>query len=128
MGRQARRLGDHGAVHVDELPACGLHGAQGFGQQHGRIGAFELGVGVGEMAANVAQAGRAQQCVGDGVQQGVGIRMAQQANAVRNLDATQHQPTPRHQGVHIPALTHTQFHDGSFLANNKASASKKSAG
>lgn len=70
---QARRLGHHGAVDVANLVASRAHPAGCFSQQHGRIRATEGGVGVWKMRANVAQTGRAQQGIGDGVQQHVGV-------------------------------------------------------
>ena len=64
----------------------------------------ELRVGVGEVAADVAQRRGAEQRVGDGVAQRIGIRVAEQAVAVRDLDAAQHQPAPGDERVRVPAL------------------------
>jgi hypothetical protein len=91
VGRQLGRLRDHRAVDVDRPPAGLPHRRQRARQQHHGIGAGELGGGVGEMAADVAQAGGAEQRVGDGVRQRVGIRMAQQAVAVRDAHAAEDQ-------------------------------------
>ena len=57
------------------------------------------------MPADVAQPGRTQQGVNDGVDQYIGIRVPQQARAVRHTDAPNDERTARHQGVAVPALT-----------------------
>jgi hypothetical protein len=54
-------------------------------QQHASNRRREGRVGVGKVAADVAQRRGAQQRVGDGVQQRVGVGMAQQAVAVRDV-------------------------------------------
>jgi hypothetical protein len=57
------------------------------------------------MAPDVAQRGSAQQRIGDGVQQHIGVGMAQEAKVVRDAHATDDQLATGHQRVHIPALT-----------------------
>jgi hypothetical protein len=56
------------------------------------------------MAADVAQRGRAEERVGDGVQQRIGVGMAQQALLVRDGDAAQDQRAAFDQGVAVIAL------------------------
>ena len=60
------------------------------------------------------------------MQQHIGIRMAQQALAVRDLDPAQNQFAPRHQGVHVPALANADVVHALLLKT--ASAKAKSAG
>jgi hypothetical protein len=60
------------------------------------------------MPTDVSQAGRAEQCVGDGVQQRIRIRMAQQPDRMGNGHPPQHQRTARDQGVRVPALADPQ--------------------
>ena len=62
------------------------------------------------MRADITQPGGAQQRVGDGVQQHIGIRMPQQPGAVGDLHAAQHQPPSRHQRVDVPALSNSEIH------------------
>jgi len=62
------------------------------------------------MAANIAQRSRAQQRIGEGVQQHVGIGVAQQPLRMRQRHAAQHQRAPRHQGVDVPAFTNAEIH------------------
>jgi hypothetical protein len=66
-------LGDDGGVDIADAVAGSDHAARRFLQQRTRIGALELRVGVREVFADIAQRGRAQQGIGDRVQQHVGI-------------------------------------------------------
>ncbi len=75
--RELGRLRDHGAVHIADRPALRQHALARLPQQFARICALVARVCIGEMLADVAQPGRAQQSVGDGVQQHVGIGMAE---------------------------------------------------
>ena len=77
------------------------------------------------MPPNVAQARRPQHRIGDGVQQDIGVGMAQKASGVGNLDPTQNQLPSGHQSVHIPAFTDADIHGFAFKT---ASANAKSAG
>jgi hypothetical protein len=67
------------------------------------------------MRANVAHAGSAKQRVGDRVQQSIGIRMAQQAFAVRHMHAAQHERSALYQGMDVPAFTDSNSHTPSLL-------------
>ena len=66
-------LGHDGAVDIEHLKARRPHAAQGFGQQHGGVGPFEAGIGIGKVAADVAQTGCAQQGITQGMEQYVPI-------------------------------------------------------
>ena len=131
---QLGRLRDHGAVDVADLEAGLAHAARDLGQQHQRVRAFETRVGVGEMAPDVAQRGRTQQRVGDGVQQHVGIRMAEQALVWGICHPTDDQRATGHQRMHVPALTDAKrkvpaWRDrGHGRLFRMASASAKSSG
>ena len=56
------------------------------------------------MAANIAQGGRAQHGIGDGVQEHIGIRMPQQAVAMGHGHTAQQQGATWDEGMHIPAF------------------------
>jgi hypothetical protein len=86
-------------------PPAGL-GEQGEGraQQPPAVGAAIARVAVGEMAADVAQRRRAEQRIGDRVQQRVGVRMTEQAERVRDVDATEDQPAAGNQRVNVATL------------------------
>ena len=69
-----------------------------------------FGGGVGEEFADVAQGGGAQKGVGDGVQQCVGIGVAEQAFAVGNGNAAQNQGAAFNEPVDVIALSDTDIH------------------
>ena len=67
MRREFGALGDDGAVGIDRLPAGLAHGGVGAAQELAAVGAGKFGGGVGEVAADVAQASGAEQGVGERV-------------------------------------------------------------
>ena len=60
--------------------------ASGAAQQLPAVGILELGIGVGEQRADVAQAERTEQGVGDRMQERVGVGVAEQSVAVLDVD------------------------------------------
>jgi hypothetical protein len=78
-----------------------------------------FGGGVGEEFADVAQGGGTQEGVGDGVQQCVGIGVAEQAFAVGNGNAAQNQGATFNEPVDVIALSDTDIH-GVSLENESA--------
>ncbi len=61
-------------------------------------------VAVRKHRADVAEPGRAEDRVGDCVQQHVGVGVTEQAALERNLDAADHQPATRHQRMDVEPL------------------------
>ena len=129
--RHLRRLRDDGAVDVADLPA-GLRarGAPASASSASESAPRKLRVGVGEVVADVAQRGGAEQRVGDRVAQRVGVGVAEQAVRVRDRHAAQHQRAARHQRVRVPAFADAdvgQVHGVPFArAASSRSASAKS--
>ena len=66
----------------------------------------QFGVGVGEMLADVAQPRRAEEGVGDGVQDDVGVGMAEQAAGVVDPDPAQDQRPPLDQPMRVVTDPH----------------------
>ena len=81
-----------------------------FTQQYAAVGIFKLGSSIGEMAADVAQARRAEQGVGKRVQQRVGIGMAEQAFFKRDVYAAEYQIAAFDELVDIVALSDADVH------------------
>ena len=75
----------------------------GMGEEEGRVRAFPARVGRREMLADVAEAGRAEQRVGDGMEDDVGIAVAGEAAAVRDCDAAEHDRPFAGEGVNVEA-------------------------
>ena len=110
MRRQLRRLRDHGAVDVLDREAGSLDACGALAQQHAAVGALERRVRVGEVAADVAERRRAEQRVGDRVQQHVRVRVAEQAAFVRNRHAADDEGAPLDELVHVVALSDSEIH------------------
>ena len=67
-------------------------------QQLDRVGVAPALVGVGEVLADVAEAGGAEQRVDHRVGEHVGVGVPVEAALVRDLDAAEHQPAARRRG------------------------------
>ena len=133
MRGQFGRLGNHGSVQVAQLIARSTHPFHRFCQQHRRVGALEIHIGVGKMPPDITQTHGTKQSIGDGMQQSIGIRMAHQAHAVGHLNATEHQAAAGHEDVGIPAFAHAERQNGLLGFGHErllkmASANAKSSG
>ena len=67
------------------------------------------------MTADVAQSERAQNRVGHGVEQRVGVRMTFRAKVGRDFDAAQNQRTTFRQTMHVVAVTDSYHFVCSFF-------------
>ena len=83
-------------------PAPGYLGEHRAQQVHG-VGVAPPLVGVGEVLADVAEAGRAEQRVDDRVGQDVGVGVALEAELARDLDAAEDQRPPGGEAVGVDA-------------------------
>ena len=92
-------------------------------QQHERVGARIRRVGVGEQLADIARARRAEQRVGNGMRQLVGVGVAQEALMMRNVDAAQNELAVGRERMDVEAQADTRLrnvrHDGPLLENAK---------
>ena len=103
MGRQPRALEHHGGVDVGDRPA-GVRHAPGRGaQQPERVGALVGRVVVGEVLAEVAQGGGAEQGVDDRVRQHVGVGVALEPELGLERDAADHQRPAGDEAVRVVA-------------------------
>ena len=131
--REPRRLRDHGRVDVADLPAGALDAPRRLGEQRQRVGALVLHVGVGEVMADVAERGGAEQRVGDRVAERVGVGVAGQAVRVRDLDAAEDELPAGDERVRVPALADApdraaRLHARAARRASSASAIAKSPG
>ena len=78
-------------------------------QQDAAVDAGERGVGIREMAADVAQPGRAQQRIADRVQQHVGVGVSGQPQVVGNVDAADDELAAGGEGVDVEAVADAEF-------------------
>ena len=87
MRRQLRCLSRNDAVDIDDLESplrapCAATARQ---QLHG-IGALAFGIGVGKELADVAAADGAEQRIGHGMRQHIGVGVAEQPQGVRDIN------------------------------------------
>ena len=83
-------------------PRSASVGDDGAQQQH-RVGVAVLLVGVGEVLADVAHRGGAEQRVDDRMGQHVGVGVAVEAELVRDGDPAEDERAPGHEPVRVPA-------------------------
>jgi hypothetical protein len=88
---QLGSLGVDHTIEVDNSPTAFGDLERDFGEHLGRVAVAVGWVGVWEHLANVGQRGRAEQRVRHGVQQRVGIAVADELVVVRHVDAAQTQ-------------------------------------
>lgn len=111
-------LGENGDVGIDRLPAPALELRQGFAEETLRGHVFPLRVRIGVSVANVAQTHRAQQGIGEGMQDDIGIRMANQSARMGNADAAEDQRPSFGQAVGVVTTSDADFHK--FLTHSGA--------
>jgi hypothetical protein len=76
MGTQFRSLGENDAIQVYQLKTGLFDGFVGEGQHFGGISALVGGIGIGKELAYVPQVRSAEEGVGDGVEEDVGVAVA----------------------------------------------------
>ena len=108
MRGDLRLLAGNGAVGIDKLKAQLARIVHYAGKQHHRVGTLVGGIGVGEQLADVSPAAGSQNGVGQGVREHIGIRVAQQAALVGNVDTADDTSTPLHQTVNVVAMANAQ--------------------
>ena len=110
MRRQFGLLGDQRRVDIDRAPAfLGQQGDCG-AQQHAAVGAFVTRVGIGKMAADIAERHRTEQRIGNRMQQRIGVGMTEQAGGVGNLDPAENQLAAFDQFMHVVTLPDPKIH------------------
>lgn len=101
-------LAGNGAVGIDKLKAQLARIVHHTGKQHHRVGALIGRIGVGEQFADVSPAAGAQNGVGQGVREHIGIRVAQQTALIGNVDPADNTSTTLHQTVNVIAVSNAQ--------------------
>ena len=87
MRGDAGGFGDEGGVDVEDAEVAGCEeGADGF-EDFQAADVLDGGVGVGEVVSDVGFAGSAQEGVGDGVGEDIGVGVAVEADGVGDVDA-----------------------------------------
>ncbi len=103
IGTHFGALGYNDAVDIAYAVAVGRQEFVAAAEQDFAVDVFVLGVVVGEMFADVAESGSTQQGVTDGVEQHVGIGMAEEPQGVGYFNAAEPQGTVGNQLVYVVA-------------------------
>ena len=99
--RDLGRFGDQGRVDVDDARAAAFEDVR-HAREDVRAGdALDGGVRVGKMVADVGGGDRAQQRVGDGVDEHVGVRMAFESLGMRDLDPAEKERPAFREGMNV---------------------------
>src|SRR5690606_21098419 len=110
-------------IHIAYQPAGCAYLLISMTQQDTTIRALVFGVRIRKVTTNIAQARRPQNCIGNGMQQGISIRMPHQTMRMRNGDTAQNQRSAFAQHMHIKTLPYANRH-----AHNHFSINSKSSG
>src|SRR5215211_97157 len=101
MRSDAWRFREEGGVDIPGNPARLSCQADDFAQQMLAVGIPEALVAGREVLADIAERRRAENRVGDGVEQHIGVRMPLQSPVVRDLDAAEDQAAPRRKAMSV---------------------------
>src|SRR5581483_1783741 len=121
VGGQLRRFEDHRRVGIGDRPPGGRHEFDDPGQQGQAVGPPPAGVAIGEVGADVAETGGAEEGVGHGVGHDVGVAVPGQTPLAGQDDPAQDQRPPRvvAPGMDVEALPDPDLH--------RAQASRRSS-
>src|SRR5579884_134413 len=116
---QLGALQDYGGIDVGDVESLLADELGGVGQKPHAIGALPLRIGIGKMHSDIAQGGGAQQGVGDGVRENIGVGVALQPELAGDYDAAQDERPAGRDAVHIPAEASAQLaHEAGLPANS----------
>ena len=119
MGADLGRGQDEGGVHVGDGVACASHLAQGFFKKDGGIGALPLGIGGRKESSDIAGGDRAQQRIGQRVEQDVTVGMAGKALIVRQKNAADLERNAGAKLMGIPAVAYSHFSEEPLTADSR---------
>ena len=103
MRPDARRFREEGGVDIPRNPARLSCQTGDLAQQMLAVSVSEALVAGREVLADITERGRAEDRVGDGVEQHIGDRMPRQPPIVRNLDATEDQAASGRKAMRVVA-------------------------
>lgn len=111
-------LSENDAIQVHDLVAGGANASGGLGQHVGRVAVFVGWVSVGEHFADVADGGGTEEGIRDGVQEYVGVAVADGVLVVRDVEAAETQRSARRQTVRIVPNSYTDAQSWKSLSRN----------
>ena len=109
IGAELRTLGQQCGIDVFD-PEAGIPDQCGdMGEQISAGGSGKALVGIREPQSDVPERGRAEQGIHNGVQQDIGIRMAEQSLFKRNGNASENQRTSLDEPMDVVSVTYTHI-------------------
>src|SRR5262245_26436225 len=117
--RHFRAFGQDRRVNVGDLEPAFFEQTADVAQEDEAVGACPSRILVGEMRADVAERGRAEQRVGDCVRQAVAVGMAEQAALVRDFEPAEDQLSAFDQTLDVISDTYAKLahkRSGTYLA------------
>ena len=103
MRSEPGRLGDDDGVQVADFVAALAREPDRARHEERAVGPFPGGIGIGELLAQGAEAGGAEDGVRDGVQEGVSVGVALEAMRVGDLDSPEPQDAALREGMRVEA-------------------------
>ena len=110
---------DEGGVHVGNGIARASHLLQRFGYKDGGVGPLPLGIGGRKESSDIARGDRAQQRIGQRVEQDIAIGMAGQALIVRQKNAADLERNAGAKLVGIPTKAYSHFSEEPLTADSR---------
>lgn len=105
---ELRALEDHGGINVDDAITSIGRELLSVEQKLNGIGAMPFGRRVGEMHANIAESECAEDSIGDGVAEDIGIGVAGETEFAGDRYAAENERASGFNAVGIPALADTE--------------------
>lgn len=107
--KHLRSLGYDCDIGIDWRESFAMQYGNYFAQKHARVDAFPARVGIGEMTSDVTESGCAQQSIGKGMEGHVSITMTQEAEVMRDIDATYYAGATFDEAVHVEAVAYSDI-------------------
>lgn len=115
IGTDFRTLCNDGGIDVADFITGFAHELHGSRQQNLTVDVLELLTVIGKIKTDVAQSGSSEHGVADGMDQYVGITVAQQSQRMFNPDASQPKRTIGHKTMDVISETGTYLHDNELF-------------
>src|SRR5512138_1097977 len=118
-------FGDHCRIDIHDLVATLLQKRADMPYECAAVRTFPTLIAIGEVHADIAERGSAEQCIADGMQEHIAVRVRKNASRMRNLDAGERDEVPVRKRMHIEALSDSQpAHECPRAAKMRAARSR----
>ncbi len=115
MRGNARRLGEHRHIGIDQSERGGAQPRGHLAQENAAVRAAIVRIAVGEMPADVAVAQRPEDGIAERVDHDVAVRVRHNAAGMRDAHAAEHDMVALAEGVHVESLPNSHGTDFGHL-------------